>query len=105
MNDKYKIREMKLDGGEWHVKFEIVHSIADFGAPAVRVPAEEFRGPEIGMHQLTIPEVEQRAHRDVANALHFLFKTAVKSIPNVEWERVKSLTVSEILSELGIDDK
>jgi hypothetical protein len=104
MAEKFKIVEMKLEDGQWNVRFSGVPNFARFGSPSVTFEKEEFRGPEIGMHEFTPEEVIAKAHRAVANSLYFLFKTAVMSVPGVDWENVKSLTVSEILSELGIDD-
>lgn len=104
MTERFEIVEMEKAGGQWRIRFGRVPNDASFGSPCVFVDAEEFRGPKVGMHQLEPHEVIDKAHRAVANSLFFLFKASVMSIPNVDWESVKQLSVSEILSELGLDD-
>ncbi|MEY9533553.1 hypothetical protein [Sinorhizobium fredii] len=103
MSEKFKIVDMKNAHGHWTVKFDNVDSVCGFGAPTARVEPEIFI-PELGMHERSIEEVVKEAHREVANDLYRLFKQAVLSIPGIDWETVKSLTVSEILSELGFDE-
>lgn len=104
MSDKFKIEEMKKENGHWTVRFSSVSNSSRFGAPTVVVDLEEFRGPEIGMHEFTPQEVMGKAHRHIANSLQHLFKASIMSIPGVDWENVRSLTISEILGELGLDD-
>ncbi|MQW73460.1 hypothetical protein GHK50_21055 [Sinorhizobium medicae] len=103
MTDKFKIVDMKNADGNWTVKFNSVFTSSGFGAPSVHVDPEIFI-PEQGIHERSLEEVVKEAHKLVANDLHYLFKVAVASIPGVDWETVKSLTISEILSELGVDE-
>ncbi|RVG37996.1 hypothetical protein CN233_04490 [Sinorhizobium meliloti] len=103
MTDKFKIVDMKDAHGHWTVKFDNVQSSCAFGAPIARVDREVLL-PEGGIRERTIDEVVKEAHKEVANDLYRLFKRSVISIPGVDWETVKSLAVSEILNELGLDE-
>lgn len=103
MTDKFKIVEMKLDGGSWRVKFDPVHNAAGLGSPWVSVEREIFI-PEKGMHERTAEEVIGIAHRELINELRMLFMASVMSVPGLDWETVRKLTVSEILRDLGLDD-
>ncbi|MDX0762370.1 hypothetical protein [Sinorhizobium medicae] len=103
MDDKFEIVDMKNEHGNWTVKFANINSVCGFGALIVRVEPEIFI-PSQGMHKRSIEEVVKEAHKEVANDLYRLFKRAVISIPGIDWENVRSLTVSEILNELGMDD-
>ncbi|WPE22459.1 hypothetical protein [Shinella zoogloeoides] len=103
MADKFSIVEMKLDGGSWRVKFSGVTNAAGIGGVGVNIEPEEFRGPEIGMHTKTPQEVIVEAHKELANEVQRVFRAAVMSIPGVDWEIARNLTVSEILRDLGLD--
>ncbi|MGH0328702.1 hypothetical protein [Sinorhizobium meliloti] len=105
MTDKLKIIEMKKANGHWTVVFEkSIHNASWLGAPTARVEPEIFI-PGTGLHERTPEEVIKEAHREVANDLYRAFKTSVLSIPGVDWDSVKSLTVSEILNQLGLDEE
>lgn len=104
MSGKFKIVEMKIDGGSWRVKFSGVPNAAGFGGATISLDLEEFRGPELGMHEFTPEEIIAKAHRALISELQSIFKASVMSVPQIDWETTRSLTISEILRDLGLDD-
>lgn len=104
MSDRFKITEMKLSGGQWHVSFEAPHNWAGYGSPHVSVDAEE-EIPQSAPHELTTSEVIAAAHKKLGNELYLLFKKAVMSVPGVDWEIVRELTASELRAQIGGDDE
>lgn len=104
MSERFKIVEMKRDKESWRVKFDAFSNEIGLGSSSVSVAAEEFQGREKGMHEFTPEEVADKARRLLANELHRMFKAAVISIPQADWNASRNLTVSEILRDLGLDD-
>lgn len=103
MIEGFRLTEMKIDGGYWKVKFTAPTNDCGLGPLTVSVDKEEFI-PEKGRHVFTPEEVITKAHRTLANEMQRAFKAAVISIPRVDWETARSLTVSEFLAKLGLDD-
>ncbi|UIY28736.1 hypothetical protein LZK73_18595 [Neorhizobium galegae] len=99
MADKFKIRDMKLDRGQWRVTFDSPDNWAAFGSAIITFSAE-VDVPQAAPREMTADEAIRESHMRLAQELRKLFIAAVMSTPDLDDEKVKAKLLSDLTASL-----